>query len=239
MDATTLTLIGCAFGLIALVIAWSQLHPAASCVEPGWLRPPWSASTGSGSSNSAAPKLNPRPRLLTVEHIEGRRAKIVRWLRRFGVPSTEEEDLVQRVVGEAWRARDTYRPDLAEVDTWLYSVTRNWASNYVNSAWARRIELQDLNDGSSAIVVADATPETALEHAELVQIAWTILARLPPRLAEIWTRYEVDGEEARDIAVALGIPLSTIWGRLQQARDRITREVEREGAIEAHAARRR
>ncbi len=48
MDATTLTLIGCAFGLIALLIALSQLYPAAIGRKPGVSPPPWapwSAST--------------------------------------------------------------------------------------------------------------------------------------------------------------------------------------------------
>ena len=238
MASQTLTLVGIALWLLALFIAWRAWakHAPAWVGQPEPWVPTWSASTGSGCNG--APRLTPRPNPLTVEHIEARRTKIIKWLRRFDVPRSEEEDLAQRVIGEAWCARDTYRPALAELDTWLYSLTRNWASNYMKSAWARRVELGGF-DSSSPILVTDETPETDFERAELAQIARTILARLPARLAEIWTRFEGEGEEARDIAVALGIPLSTTWGHLQQARERIACEVAPEKAIEAHTSRRR
>lgn len=231
MDPPILGLVGLAFALFAIVLAWREY---GLCV--GWAGSPdpwvptWSASTGHGSDGSRAPELDPRPSPLTVQDIEARRGKILRWVRRFGVPESEAPNVAQRVIMEAWRARESYRPDDAEIDSWLFALSRNWSGNYLRSGWSRRVDLQDM---SGAVLAAEGTPEQDVMRAERVPIARAILARLPPRLASVWTRYDVEGEPMRDVAAELGITLFTSWGQLRRARAMVAREVARHDAIEA------
>ena len=56
---------------------------------------------------------------------------------------------------------------------------------------------------------------------------------MPPALLTLFTRYEIEDEPMFEVAAALGLPLSTAWAQLQQARGMIAREVAREAAIDA------
>ena len=230
-------LIGIVFALVTLLAAWLMWHARAdrapSCLVASPLESwahSWSASTGSGAEPH---KRRARPNRLTIEDIEASRGRILQWLRRFGVPESEQADVAQRVISEAWRCRETYKPGMARLDTWLYSITHHWASNFMGSVWATRVDLQDMNRGNFA--AAGGTPEEILERSELYLRALAILERIPPHLLAIWERYELDGEAASAIAIDIGIPLSTFWSQLQVARARVTREVAREEALEAHA----
>lgn len=246
MGATTLTLIGCAFGLIALLVALSQLHPTAIGREPWELPPPWapwSATTGSGSGSAHESRRKPAPAdptpPLMIHDIMARRPTILRWLRERGIRPADLEDVAEAVIEGAWNSRASWRPERCRLDTFLWAVARNHANNHRRKAYTRRVVLVDptADPGIAASPFTDETPERALHRAELVRRAWAILARIPPRLADVWTRYEIDGEQVRGIADETGIPFWTVWGRIQLARVHVAREVAREQALETRARR--
>ena len=221
-----------AFALAALL--YIARHYRSLLAGGPWVEP-WCASTGSGS-NGSAPKLRPRP--LTLAHIVARRNTIIRWLRRFGVANSDQHNLAQLVITEAWRCRETYRPESAALDTWLHAITRHLALNHLNSAWIRCVQRHHPDEDDRAFVTEE-TPEDALERARQVHRASVIVGRLDRHLAAVFVAYEVEGVPMREVATTLGLYLSTAWGRLQQARRAIALLVARAAAREEREAARR
>ena len=235
MGATTLTLIGCAFGLVALLVAWSQLYPTAIRREP-WGPPPpwtpWSASEGTGSPGGAPP----RAPELTIARLWTFRPEIIRWVQRRGVPVREAEDLAQTILEGAWRSRRKWDRENCALHCWLYVIMRNHVNTYLHRAHVRyETPVADPRAG----YLAPDNPEAAVEQKELCKRALAILDRLPQHLAEVWLHYEIQETPAQVIAEELGRPLSTVWAQLAQVRGMIAREVAREDAREARAMTRR
>ena len=235
MGATTLTLIGCAFGLIALLVALSQLHPTAIRREP-WAPPPpwtpWSASEGNGSPGDAPP----RTPELTIEEIWAFRPEIIRWVLRRRVPVCDVEDVAQVIIEGAWRSRRRWAPHRCPLYVWLFVIMRNHVNTYLERACVRyETPVPDQLGGLDAL----DDPEAAVEQKEFCERALAILDRLPAHLAAVWLQYEVQETPASVIAEELGTPLSTVWGQLGRARGIIAREVARENAREATARARR
>jgi RNA polymerase sigma factor (sigma-70 family) len=218
-----------AFALAALL--YIARHYRSQLAGGSWVEP-WCASTGSGS-NGSAPKLRPRP--LTLAHIAARRSTIVRWLGRFGVADSDQHNLAQLVITEAWRCRETYRPESAALDTWLHAITRNLALTHLQSAWVRRVRLRHPDEDDQTFVTEE-TPEDALERARQVHRASVIVERLDPRLSAVFVAYEVEGVPMREIATTLGLYLSTAWGRLERARREVALLVGRAAAREEREA---
>jgi RNA polymerase sigma factor (sigma-70 family) len=237
-------LIGFAFAVVTLLVAWllwqarAALAPSNSIASPWapWVAP-WSASTGNGGDGAEPPpRRHPRPNPVTIEDLDARRPLITRWLRGWGALEKELPDLTQQTIQEAWIGRDRYDPARADLNSWIYIIARNLMTNLMRSVWIQRVDLQDM---AAARLAAEGDPESALVHAEQLRRAQAIVERLEPRLASIWTRYELDGLGMRAVANELGVGLSTCWGRLQSARVQVARMAARENAIEAGARERR
>ena len=196
-----------------------------------WI-PAWAASEGNGS----APPPGPLRRAAddpTITALWAFRPSILRWVLRRGVPDSDAEDLVQTILASAWRSRRRWDPESCSLHCWLYVIMRHHVHTYQNSAYMRH-ETPVADPPGRAIARKD--PAAAADEKQGCKRALGILGRLPPRLAVLFTRYEVEGEPMWEVAAALGLPLSTAWGQLQQARAIITAEVAREASI---AARRR
>jgi RNA polymerase sigma-70 factor, ECF subfamily len=84
------------------------------------------------------------------------------------------EELTARTFEKAWKARDRYRRDLAGFSTWLFSIARNVATDYLRS------ERAHLPIDAAIHVAAESTPEDAVAHkSDLAR-----LAKLMPLLSD-------------------------------------------------------
>jgi RNA polymerase sigma-70 factor, ECF subfamily len=89
------------------------------------------------------------------------------------------QDLTARTFEKAWRARDRYRRDLAGFSTWLFSIARNVATDYLRAA-RPHLPLDAAND-----VVEIATPEDeAARSSDLARLA-RLTAQLSDRQREL------------------------------------------------------
>ena len=232
---------GLAFVLAGIAILWLALQRRAELTASDTARAPWGpwcASVGSGApgGRSARAEPNPRPHPVTASDIMCRRALILRWLRKHGVPDSDASDVAGAVIDGAWKARDTYDPDRAAFDSWLYSIAYRLATVYQRSA---RVRYERILDISNRVDLTGMDPETAAERAKLYQRALAILTRLPPHVAATFIGCHVDYTGTRQYAAAAGLPLGTVWCWLRQARHIIARELRREDALDAHALARR
>ena len=189
---------------------------------------PWCASEGDGSPGGSRRRRAADD--IDIAAIWAFRPEIIRWVFKRGVPDREAEDLAQTIIESAWRSRRRWNPESCSLHCWLYVIMRNHVHTYRHSG---RVRYETSVADPLGRALAREDPAAVAEAKQSYKRAVAIRDRIPPRLVDLFTRYEIDGEPMGDVAAALGLPLSTARGQLQQARAMIAREVAREDALEA------
>jgi RNA polymerase sigma-70 factor (ECF subfamily) len=119
--------------------------------------------------------------------------------------SADAEDLTARTFEKAWRARHSYRRDVAGFATWLLTIARNVATDHLRAR--QRYEPLDV---AASVPSSQCTPEQqAVRHSEAERLA-VLLATLPARERElIAMKYGADMTN-RAIARATGLSESNV-----------------------------
>jgi RNA polymerase sigma-70 factor, ECF subfamily len=128
------------------------------------------------------------------------------------------EECTQDVFVSVWqRARD-YEPERAAVSTWLITIARNRAVDYVRRRAARPAdpyaEVEPTDDPSADVADTVAAAETSRRMA-------AALAELPHAQREVLILAYFQGLSHSEIADSLGLPLGTVKGRTRLALDRL------------------
>lgn len=144
---------------------------------------------------------------------------VVKLLRSLGFDSEDARDLAQQVFVRVYDGMDTYRGE-AKV-TYLHSVTRRLASNFIRDRHAAKREgvmvpTDDILDLSDAQDLADVSMERR-ETAERVQRA---IDQLSPA-DQTALRLQLSGHSLEEIAGVLGITIAALKSRFNGARKRL------------------
>ncbi|SDU89802.1 RNA polymerase, sigma subunit, ECF family [Microlunatus sagamiharensis] len=126
------------------------------------------------------------------------------------------EDVVQEAFLTAWRRLPTLQ-DPAAFRGWLYQITTRRS---IDAFRALKPELPVDTADQSALDLAStgAGPEGRAElRAQLGDLAAALQA-LPAGQRAAWSMREIDGLSYEEVAVALGVPVSTVRGRIARAR---------------------
>lgn len=94
--------------------------------------------------------------------------------------------------------------------TWIVRIAINVCKNYLRSYWLRRV---DVMASLKSIPVADPDGYDDTLIAEIM--------KLPPRYKDVILLYYYQEMKIREIAEALGAPVSTVAVRLKRARERL------------------
>lgn len=137
---------------------------------------------------------------------------------RLGVPERDVRDLVQEVFLLAHR-KGGYVTGPAKPRTWLAAIAVRLAAQYRRR---RREELDPVIAESTA--AAATTPAEAAELRESLGRVQECLSALDFDHRVVFLLYEVAGESCKDIAVALDVPVGTVYSRLHYARERFAAE---------------
>jgi RNA polymerase sigma-70 factor (ECF subfamily) len=123
----------------------------------------------------------------------------------------------------------------AQLRTWIYQICRRVASDYRRSAPVRRevatdvLEITErvdaLHSASGNGTASDAAASGG-ERLHRVELARTILDKLPEAQREVFILYELEQLSGEEIASQLEVPLGTVRSRLRLAREAFRREVE-------------
>lgn len=214
-------LAGLGLALVLWLVAWRAWRLCLEHAGASWTSP-WCASEGGDADRDP-----PRGPELTIKEIWALRPEITLWVLRRGVPERDAEDVVQTVIEAAWNARRRWDPRGGALSTWLFIVTRNQVHSYLGRAQIRH---ETPTADPLAGVASPDDPEAAAELRQSGARALEILDRLPSHLAVLFAHHEVDGEGMKEIAAELGIPISTAWSQIQQARAAVAVELAREAA---------
>lgn len=136
-------------------------------------------------------------------------------LARMGALSSELPDLVQDVFLTAHR-RGGFVPGAAQPTTWLAQIAVNVLRNARRTR--RRRPLDSGEPDLSASPGPD--PERAAEGAEALAAVHACLQTLDEDHRGAFVLFELEGMSAAQIAVALEVPVGTVYSRLHHARRR-------------------
>lgn len=157
--------------------------------------------------------------------------RVLAWAIRLGGPAVDPEDVAQDVFAIALRRLPDFRGDSLP-GTWLFGITRRVVANARRKAAIRRlIGLGDLPELPSAAPGADEIVDR-LRRRRLVQLALEQLRR-PHR--EVLALVDLEGLNAAEAAVLLGVPTGTVYSRLHAGRRAFARALARRGLDDGSA----
>lgn len=120
------------------------------------------------------------------------------------------EDLTSTTFEKAWRARERYRRDLSAFSTWLLTIARNVATDYLRQPHAD-VPL----DAVSEYPAPTATDETVLHQIELQHLV-ALLSLLPARDRELVALKYGAQLNNREIALQLKLSESNVGTTLHR-----------------------
>jgi RNA polymerase sigma-70 factor, ECF subfamily len=129
------------------------------------------------------------------------------------------EDCVQEAFVRALRAWPRWRPD-APAEAWLHRIAINVAISH-----RRRERLRAA--GEIVLHLGRPPASTVVDNPAWSTELLTALRRLPPHQAAVIVLRFSHGYSNREIAVALGVPESTVASRLGAAKAGLRKELER------------
>jgi len=128
---------------------------------------------------------------------------------RFG-KNALAEDLTAATFEKAWRARARYRRDLSAFSTWLFTIARNVATDYLRG---RHVEIS--LDAVREYPAPGSLHETVARAAEVSRLA-ALLAQLPDRERELVALKYGAQLNNREIAKQVGMSESNVGTTLHR-----------------------
>jgi RNA polymerase sigma-70 factor (ECF subfamily) len=171
---------------------------------------------------TALPLSGATPDLLEVhgEHVD----YVWRSLQRLGVREPDLEDALQEVFVVVHRRLHTFDPS-AQMTTWLFGIALRVAAAYHRRAHRRheRLEAEPALEQQS---VAD-DPEQQIASRQARERVLAILDAMDLEKRVVFVMFELEELSAPEIAEQLGIPLGTVYSRLDAARRDFASSVKR------------
>jgi RNA polymerase sigma-70 factor (ECF subfamily) len=143
-------------------------------------------------------------------------------LRRLGVRDGDLEDVAHEVFVTVYRQLPRYDPSRA-LRPWLFGIALRVAANYRRLARFRHESDRELPDLPGPAPAVDEQLAAAEARALLLEA----LDALDLDARAVLVMYELDEQPVSDIAVALGIPVNTVYSRLRLGRQRLNAAVRR------------
>jgi RNA polymerase sigma-70 factor (ECF subfamily) len=171
------------------------------------------------------------------EALAAHRPDLLRHCYRMLGAFADAEDIVQDVLLNAWRARESYAGD-APIGHWLMRIATNACLNELARRRRRGLPpmqrepshgLAALDEREAADWLSPApdsqlfsAPAQALEARESVALAFlALLQRLPPRQRAVLLLRDVVGWTADEVAAALELTVASVNSALHRARETI------------------
>jgi RNA polymerase sigma-70 factor (ECF subfamily) len=141
--------------------------------------------------------------------------------------STAAEDVVQEAFLNIWRQAPSYDPRRGAVRTWLLSIVHHRSIDWLRSRASRRKDVQ-LDLVERTLAVPDTWQAVAVNvERETIQRALEALPSDQKRTVEL---AYFSGYSQPEIATMMGVPLSTVKGRMRMAMQKLRGMLEGTGA---------
>jgi RNA polymerase sigma-70 factor, ECF subfamily len=162
----------------------------------------------------------PDVRAVHAEHVD----YVWRSLQRLGVREHDLEDELQEVFMVVHRRLHTFDPN-TRITTWLFGIALRVAAAYHRRAHRRRevLAADPVSDEQSP----GESPEEQTAARQARHRVLEILDRLGLEKRAVFVMFELEELGAAEIASQLGIPIGTVYSRLNAARQEFARALQR------------
>jgi RNA polymerase sigma-70 factor (ECF subfamily) len=154
---------------------------------------------------------------------QSQRARIFRFLFYSLREREVAEELTQDVLLAVWRARESFRGE-SSAETWVMRIAVNTLRNHTRTGrfkfW-RRMEKVEIGDLLTPPPDPARSAEQTLLAEERLRAVWRAADRLSERQRSVFLLHFVEEMEAREIADATGMALSTVKTHLYRAIDSV------------------
>jgi RNA polymerase sigma-70 factor (ECF subfamily) len=137
------------------------------------------------------------------------------------------EDVAQEVFVRAWRHAAVFDPRRAPATSWLSTITRNLAIDFLRLQ--RAVPVGPDDSVWLGIENNQRAPEAHAEHAEAIERVRAALLVVPLEQRRALVRAAFYGQSASEIADAESIPLGTAKSRVRLGLSRVRDILDREG----------
>ena len=122
------------------------------------------------------------------------------------------EEVVQDVMLELWRRRESLAPD-GSPQAYLFQATRNRALNHLRHL--RVVERGETN--AAAELTMPASADRAVAEGEIERAVREAIATLPPRCREVFELSRLHGLKYAEIAQTLGVSVKAVEAQMGKA----------------------
>ena len=151
--------------------------------------------------------------------------RIIGFMQRAGLSSTDAEEIAQETMVTVWRKAELYDPRQAAVSTWIFTIGRNLRIDLARRATRRRNGDAALGEPEIELVDSAETQALVGEREARVRAALEKLSREQALVLRLSFYSEKPHAE---IARELGIPLGTVKSRVRLAMGKIRVMLENE-----------
>lgn len=126
------------------------------------------------------------------------------------------DDLAQEVMIKVWNKAHTYKPEMAAVSTWIFTLARNARIDYLrkNGRFSTDIDPTDIFNS-----IEDEGPDQ-FQLAQQQRIIGKIeqgLKQLPIEQSQVLSKVYLEGKSHQETALELTLPLGTVKSRVRLA----------------------
>ena len=148
---------------------------------------------------------------------------------RLGVSENELDDVVQEIfVVIHARLHSLEQPE--SIRSWIYGIARRTASTYRRAKRARLANASALDSESEVQYPQPPSPLELAEKSDQVRLLWSLLNKLDPPKREVFVLAELDEMTVPEIALAIEVPVNTVYSRLRIARQELEEALARHNA---------
>jgi RNA polymerase sigma-70 factor, ECF subfamily len=158
------------------------------------------------------------------------------FVRRRLPPEVDADDVVQDVFLRVVRRSDQLG-DVADLEAWIYRITRSALTDALRSARRRRVRASDVDPASIAAGETDVTADEDERSAmrELLPCLQPFVQRLEQPYRRALELTAIQGVSQQRAASIEGLSLSGMKSRVQRARAQVRREFQRCCRVEVDA----
>lgn len=136
--------------------------------------------------------------------------------------SETAEEITQDVFVRVWDGARSYRPELAQVRSWMLSITRHRAIDELRRRGVRPEQYQaDWPEADEEDLPSDDRPEDAVDTRLWQRIVRQAVAALPEDQRRVLGLAFFQGYSHSEIAERLGEPLGTVKSRIRLAMQKL------------------
>lgn len=142
--------------------------------------------------------------------------EVERWVRAFGVPPADAEDVAQEVFVVVGRKLDAF--DGGNLAAWIFRIASLTARRYRRRPWFKYLFSRRQDVDMTCFEWVGSGPAESVERRQAQEQLQRVLARMSEKRRTAFILFEIEGYSGEEIAALFDIPVGTVWTRLHHAR---------------------